>query len=193
MRRNVIGHFRDTLMAVCSTPSSPLRVVLPDEAATLLKFLLTVGWEAQVHKEHRAILHMPPIPSWGQNTCFSTTPKTLGGPGKNCSAPSLGNGELDLPGALGHPVLWKGSPQVRCVEYPCPCRWPCQFPGLCRTGPPTATPFHWEGRLSAKLSETQSGTSVVFHVRRRASHPSDTFVLNTSSVEMVKGNCLAGF
>lgn len=41
MRRNVMGHFSDTLMAVCSTPSSPLRVVLPAEAATLLKFLLT--------------------------------------------------------------------------------------------------------------------------------------------------------
>jgi hypothetical protein len=50
MRRNVMGHFRDTLMAVCSTPSSPLRVVLPEEAATLLKFLLTVGWEAQAGK-----------------------------------------------------------------------------------------------------------------------------------------------
>lgn len=36
-----MGHFSDTLMAVCSTPSSPLRVVLPAEAATLLKFLLT--------------------------------------------------------------------------------------------------------------------------------------------------------
>lgn len=47
MRRNVMGHFRDTLMAVCSTPSSPLRVVLPEEAATLLKFRLTVGEEAQ--------------------------------------------------------------------------------------------------------------------------------------------------
>lgn len=32
----------ETLMAVCSTPSSPLRVALPDDAATLLKFLLTV-------------------------------------------------------------------------------------------------------------------------------------------------------
>lgn len=53
MRRNVMGHFRDTLMAVCSTPSSPLRVVLPDEAATLLKFRLTVGWEAQVGEEGR--------------------------------------------------------------------------------------------------------------------------------------------
>lgn len=41
MRRKVMGHFNDTLMAVCSTPSSPLRVVLPAEAATLLKFLLT--------------------------------------------------------------------------------------------------------------------------------------------------------
>lgn len=41
MRRKVMGHFSDTLMAVCSTPSSPLRVVLPAEAATLLKFLLT--------------------------------------------------------------------------------------------------------------------------------------------------------
>lgn len=29
-------------MAVCSTPSSPLSVALPDDAATLLKFLLTV-------------------------------------------------------------------------------------------------------------------------------------------------------
>lgn len=47
MRRNVMGHFRDTLMAVCSTPSSPLRVVLPEEAATLLKFRLTVEEEAQ--------------------------------------------------------------------------------------------------------------------------------------------------
>lgn len=36
-----MGHFSDTLMAVCSTPSSPFRVVLPAEAATLLKFLLT--------------------------------------------------------------------------------------------------------------------------------------------------------
>lgn len=36
-----MGHFRDTLMAVCSTPSSPFSVVLPAEAATLLKFLLT--------------------------------------------------------------------------------------------------------------------------------------------------------
>lgn len=41
MRRKVMGHFRDTLMAVCSTPSSPFSVVLPAEAATLLKFLLT--------------------------------------------------------------------------------------------------------------------------------------------------------
>ncbi len=41
MRRKVMGHFSDTLMAVCSTPSSPFRVVLPAEAATLLKFLLT--------------------------------------------------------------------------------------------------------------------------------------------------------
>ncbi len=36
-----MGHFSDTLMAVCSTPSSPFRVVLPADAATLLKFLLT--------------------------------------------------------------------------------------------------------------------------------------------------------
>lgn len=42
IRRKVIGHLRDTLMAVCSTPSSPLSVALPDDAATLLKFLLTV-------------------------------------------------------------------------------------------------------------------------------------------------------
>lgn len=33
-------------MAVCSTPSSPLSVALPDDAATLLKFLLTLGIEA---------------------------------------------------------------------------------------------------------------------------------------------------
>lgn len=50
--RNVIGHFRDTLMAVCSTPSSPLRVALPEEAATLLKFLLTV-----LERRHR----FPPV------------------------------------------------------------------------------------------------------------------------------------
>lgn len=41
IRRNVIGHFRDTLMAVCSTPSSPFSVAFPEDAATLLKFLLT--------------------------------------------------------------------------------------------------------------------------------------------------------
>lgn len=29
-------------MAVCSTPSSPLSVAFPDDAATLLKFLLTL-------------------------------------------------------------------------------------------------------------------------------------------------------
>lgn len=46
-----MGHFRETLMAVCSTPSSPLRVVLPEEAATLLKFRLTVGREAQAVEE----------------------------------------------------------------------------------------------------------------------------------------------
>lgn len=55
-----MGHFRDTLMAVCSTPSSPLRVVFPDEAATLLKFLLTVGWEAQENEEGTALLPRPP-------------------------------------------------------------------------------------------------------------------------------------
>lgn len=48
MRRNVIGHFSETLMAVCSTPSSPLRVVLPADAATLLKFLLTRNKEQHV-------------------------------------------------------------------------------------------------------------------------------------------------
>lgn len=41
IRRKVIGHLSDTLMAVCSTPSSPFIVVFPDEAATLLKFLFT--------------------------------------------------------------------------------------------------------------------------------------------------------
>ena len=41
MRLKVTGHLRETLMAVCSTPSSPFRVALPAEAATLLKFLLT--------------------------------------------------------------------------------------------------------------------------------------------------------
>lgn len=40
-----MGHFSDTLMAVCSTPSSPLSVVLPADAATLLKFLLTAKAE----------------------------------------------------------------------------------------------------------------------------------------------------
>lgn len=41
IRRNVIGHLRDTLMAVCSTPSSPFSVAFPEDAATLLKFLFT--------------------------------------------------------------------------------------------------------------------------------------------------------
>lgn len=36
----VIGHFKDTFMAVCSTPSSPFNA--PLDAATLAKFLLTV-------------------------------------------------------------------------------------------------------------------------------------------------------
>lgn len=48
-----MGHFSDTLMAVCSTPSSPLRVVLPAEAATLLKFLLT---EKTEHFRGKALL-----------------------------------------------------------------------------------------------------------------------------------------
>lgn len=53
MRLNVMGHFKDTLMAVCSTPSSPLRVVLPAEAATLLKFLLTENIKCHRGSSHR--------------------------------------------------------------------------------------------------------------------------------------------
>lgn len=34
-------------MAVCSTLSSPLSVALPDDAATLLKFLLTFEAEGE--------------------------------------------------------------------------------------------------------------------------------------------------
>lgn len=66
MRRNVMGHFRDTLMAVCSTPSSPLRVVLPDEAATLLKFRLTAGQEAQVGRSggQDSVAHAPYALMW---------------------------------------------------------------------------------------------------------------------------------
>ena len=64
MRRNVMGHFRDTLMAVCSTPSSPLRVVLPDEAATLLKFRLTVGWRQKWIRRAR-LSCTSPTPSSG--------------------------------------------------------------------------------------------------------------------------------
>ncbi|XP_067255117.1 RING finger protein 122 isoform X2 [Chanodichthys erythropterus] len=41
MRRKVIGHLSETLMAVCSTPSSPLRPGVPG-MVPLLKFLLTV-------------------------------------------------------------------------------------------------------------------------------------------------------
>lgn len=40
IRRKVIGHFRDTLIAVCSTPSSPLGPGVPG-MLPLLKFLLT--------------------------------------------------------------------------------------------------------------------------------------------------------
>lgn len=40
MRRNVIGHFNDTLMAVCSTPSSPFSPGVP-AIEPLLKFLFT--------------------------------------------------------------------------------------------------------------------------------------------------------
>lgn len=72
MRRNVMGHFRDTLMAVCSTPSSPLRVVLPEEAATLLKFRLTVGQEAQTGEDGKAVLQR-----WGVCTC-SPLPRVAG-------------------------------------------------------------------------------------------------------------------
>lgn len=44
---NVIGHFRETFMAVCSTPSSPFNALLAD-AATLLKFLFifSMQWVA---------------------------------------------------------------------------------------------------------------------------------------------------
>lgn len=38
IRRNVIGHLSDTLMAVCSTPSSPFKLLL---FVTLVKFRLT--------------------------------------------------------------------------------------------------------------------------------------------------------
>lgn len=59
IRRKVIGHFRETLMAVCSTPSSPLSVALPDDAATLLKFLLTLR-----QKDRHAVCKQGP---WGQS------------------------------------------------------------------------------------------------------------------------------
>lgn len=78
MRRNVMGHFRDTLMAVCSTPSSPLRVVLPDEAATLLKFRLTVGQEAQVAEEDGATLHTSHSLVWLKHTLLLHRPPDTG-------------------------------------------------------------------------------------------------------------------
>lgn len=55
IRRNVMGHLSDTLMAVCSTPSSPFSVVFPEDAATLLKFLFTArrGWGNQQAEEER--------------------------------------------------------------------------------------------------------------------------------------------
>ncbi|KAG9354877.1 hypothetical protein JZ751_001590, partial [Albula glossodonta] len=40
MRRKVIGHLRDTLIAVCSTPSSPFSPGVPG-IVPLLKFLFT--------------------------------------------------------------------------------------------------------------------------------------------------------
>jgi len=40
MRRKVIGHFKETLMAVCSTPSSPFNPGVPG-MDPLLKFLFT--------------------------------------------------------------------------------------------------------------------------------------------------------
>lgn len=40
IRLNVIGHLRDTLIAVCSTPSSPFRPGVPG-IVPLLKFLFT--------------------------------------------------------------------------------------------------------------------------------------------------------
>lgn len=91
MRRNVMGHFRDTLMAVCSTPSSPLRVVLPDEAATLLKFRLTGGWGgAQVDKEAGPSCTRLPRPHVAETHPGSPAPQTLGGPVNNFSTPWSG-------------------------------------------------------------------------------------------------------
>lgn len=56
-----MGHFNDTLMAVCSTLSSPFRVVFPAEAATLLKFLLTTKTSVSEERYHFV------------NTCRSTS------------------------------------------------------------------------------------------------------------------------
>lgn len=44
--RKVMGHLRDTLMAVCSTPSSPFGPGVPG-IVPLLKFRLTRGWERE--------------------------------------------------------------------------------------------------------------------------------------------------
>lgn len=120
MRRNVMGHFRDTLMAVCSTPSSPLRVVLPDEAATLLKFRLTVGQEAQVAEEDGATLHTSHSLVWLKHTLLLHRPPDTGRSWEKLAHPGLVAGELGPPGALGHPALWDGSPHVRRAERVCP-------------------------------------------------------------------------
>lgn len=65
IRLNVIGHFRDTLMAVCSTPSSPFRPGVPG-MVPLLKFLFTEtkreGKNAQIilifHEKVERLLRM---------------------------------------------------------------------------------------------------------------------------------------
>lgn len=48
MRRKVIGHLRETLMAVCSTPSSPFSPGVPG-MVPLLKFLLTGSRKVKIN------------------------------------------------------------------------------------------------------------------------------------------------
>lgn len=60
--RKVMGHFRDTLMAVCSTPSSPLRPGVPG-MVPLLKLRFT-----DVNRERTCQETIPSRGVWGGGT-----------------------------------------------------------------------------------------------------------------------------
>lgn len=61
IRLNVIGHLRDTLIAVCSTPSSPFRPGVPG-MVPLLKFLFTLQEKQKNPSHFTKCIHPIPFP-----------------------------------------------------------------------------------------------------------------------------------